>query len=57
MEDSHLIMSKVRLTFFQMQGAFVPTASRILENASRIFADSPVPRFSQAGYTINCKGE
>lgn len=32
-----LAFSQMRAAFFKKQGAFAPTASRILENARRIF--------------------
>ena len=36
-----LAFSQMRATFFKKQGAFAPTASRILENARRIFLSVP----------------
>ena len=45
-----LTFSQMRLAFSKMQGAFPPTASRIFENARRIFRSLPVSRFSQTEY-------
>ena len=35
-----LAFSEMRLAYFEKQGAFAPSASRILENARRIFCFS-----------------